>query len=570
MIRSRKFARVFGTIYSLLGLKLYTEYQLFYMPPSIGLITLNAKFIHSSLSIRYLRNVTQKEGFDNVWIKEFVISQPIWKIAAEILSNKPDVLGISVYIWNRGQSFELIERLKKQDPSIRVVIGGPEVSFDMTSTDQYTVIAGEGEKKWIEFLEHFQKKTLPSDEKLKDWESYGENLPELTPAYIKEDLPQLKNRLVYLETSRGCPYLCSFCLSALDKTVRFFDDRTIRQQINLLIKGGVTKIKFIDRTFNLKPSHMKKLMSWLLKFKGIAFHFEVVGDLLTDDLFDFLETVPKGMFQFELGVQTTDQSSQEKIKRKQNNKKLFSAIERLISSNLIHIHCDLIFGLPGETLDDALNSFEEVCALRPHELQLGFLKFLPGAPIKEIIDDHGYKYQSTPPYEFISNNDLSASQLNYLKKFEEVFDIFYNSKRFRFTVQRLLKKLPAVNIFNSLLEHMESNNLFNQSHSLNAQYKIIHDTFALNKDPVALDILRLDYLYAQRVYRLPRFLEIDGARQKTWGGDKKTPLVPFLHTIQIEKGDAEIKPSPSLQFCAVVHAVESSGYLNPPSLNWVS
>jgi len=162
------------------------------MSSSIGLITLNAKFIHSSLSIRYLRNVTQKEGFDNVWIQEFVISQPIWKVAAEILSNKPDVLGISVYIWNRGQSFELIERLKKQDPSIRIVIGGPEVSFDMTSTDQYTVIAGEGEKKWIEFLEHFQKKTLPSDEKLKDWESYGENLPELTPAYIKEDLSQLK------------------------------------------------------------------------------------------------------------------------------------------------------------------------------------------------------------------------------------------------------------------------------------------------------------------------------------------------------------------------------------------
>jgi hypothetical protein len=208
--------------------------------------------------------------------------------------------------------------------------------------------------------------------------------------------------------------------------------------------------------------------------------------------------------------------------------------------------------------------------LRPHELQLGFLKFLPGAPIKNIITDYGYKYQSTPPYEFISNNDLSASQLNYLKKFEEVFDMFYNSKRFRFTVQRLLKKLPAVNIFNSLLEHMESNNLFNQPHSLNAQYKIIHDTFTLNKDPAALDILRLDYLYAQRVYRLPQFLEIDGARQKTWPGDKKTPLVPFLHTIQIDKGDAEIKPASSLQFCAVVHAVESSGYLNPPSLNWVS
>jgi len=539
------------------------------MSLSIGLVTLNAKFIHSSLSIRYLRNVTKNEGFDNVWIQEFVISQPIWKVAAKILSQKPTILGVSVYIWNRRQSFELIERLKKQDPSMVIVLGGPEVSFDMNSTDLYTVIAGEGEAKWIDFLEHFQKKTLPSTDTLKDWESYGTNLPELTPAYVKDDLPQLKNRLVYMETSRGCPYLCSFCLSALDKTVRFFNDQMVQEQINLLIKGGVTKIKFVDRTFNLKPSHMKKLIRKLSKFSGIAFHFEVVGDLLTDNLLDFLETVPEGMFQFEIGVQTTNSSSQEKIERKQNNKKLFSAIDRLISANLIHIHCDLIFGLPGETLDDILKSFENVCMLRPHELQLGFLKFLPGSPIKNLVSDYGYKYQSTPPYEFISNNDLSASQLNYLKKFEDVFDMFYNSKRFRFTIQCLLKKLSAVEVFNSLLEYMESNNLFDQSHSLNAQYKIIHDTFFLEIDSAALDILRLDYLYAQRVYHIPQFLEIDGTRQKTWPGDRKTPLVPFMHTIRIAKGDAEVTPAPFPQYCAVVHAEDSPGYMNPPSLNWV-
>ena len=148
------------------------------MSLSIGLVTLNAKFIHSSLSIRYLRNVAQNEGYDNVWIQEFVINQPIWKVAAEILNQKPNILGISIYIWNRRQSLELIERLKKQDPSLGLVVGGPEVSFDMHSTDQYTVIAGEGEAKWIEFLEHFQNKDSPTPETLKDWESYGTNLPE--------------------------------------------------------------------------------------------------------------------------------------------------------------------------------------------------------------------------------------------------------------------------------------------------------------------------------------------------------------------------------------------------------
>ena len=540
------------------------------MSPSIGLVTLNAKFIHSSLSIRYLRNVTKSEGFDNVWIQEFVIGQPIWKVAAEILSKKPSVLGISVYIWNRRQSLELLERLKKQDPSLVIVLGGPEVSFEMNSTGLYTIIAGEGEAKWIEFLRHFKKKTHPSVETLRGWGSYGTNLPKLTPAYVKEDLPKLKNRLVYMETSRGCPYLCSFCLSALDKTVRFFDNQTVHGQINLLVKGGVKKIKFVDRTFNLKPSHMKGLIRWLSEFRGVAFHFEVVGDLLTDDLLDFLETVPEGMFQFEIGIQTTNPSSQEIIERKQDDSKLFSAINRLINTNLIHIHCDLIFGLPGETLGDMLKSFEKVCVLRPHELQLGFLKFLPGSPIKNLVSNYGYEYQSTPPYEFISNNDLSASQLNYLKKLEEVFDIYYNSKRFRFTIRYLLKKLSAVEIFNSLLDHMESNNLFSQPHSLAVQYKIIHDTFSLKIDPAALDILRMDYLYAQRVYRLPRFLEIDGTRKKTWSGDRKTPLVPFLHTIRIAKGDAEITPAPSPQYCAVVHAEDSPGYLNPPSLNWVS
>ena len=540
------------------------------MSLSIGLITLNAKFIHSSLSIRYLRNVTKGEGFDNVWIKEFVISQPIWKIAAEVLSQKPRILGVSVYIWNRRQSLELVERLKKQDPLIVIVLGGPEVSFDMHSTEQYTVIAGEGEAKWIEFLDHFQKKTIPSAETINNWESYGTNLPKLIPAYIKDDMPQLKNRLVYMETSRGCPYLCSFCLSSLDKTVRFFNNQTVRDQINLLIKGGVTKIKFVDRTFNLKPSHVKELIRWLSKFRGIAFHFEVVGDLLTNDLLDFLETVPEGMFQFEIGVQTTDPSSQERIERKQDNTKLFAAMDRLIRANLIHIHCDLIFGLPGETLDDILKSFEKVCMLRPHELQLGFLKFLPGSPIKNLINDYGYKYQSTPPYEFIANKNLSASQLNYLKKFEDVFDTFYNSKRFRFSIQHLLKKLSAVEVFNSLLDYMEAKNLFYQSHSLNTQYKIIHDTFSLGGDSTTLDILRMDYLYSQRVYHLPKFLGIEGTRQKTWAEDRKTPLVPFMHIIRIAKGEAEVTPALSTKYCAVVHTEDSPGYINPPSLNWVS
>ena len=540
------------------------------MKRSIGLITLNAKFIHSSLSIRYLRNTAKRAGYENTWIQEFVINQPVWKIAAEILRRKPEVLGISIYIWNRRQSFELIERLKIQDPSLTIVVGGPEVSFNTPSTDRYTVISGEGEKKWLEFLDCHQRGEPPSRESLNRWSTYGTDAPELTPPYTQTDLPQLKNRLVYLETSRGCPYLCSFCLSALDPSVRYFDDEITRSQIELLLGGGVTKIKFIDRTFNLRPTRMKELMTWLSQFRGASFHFEIVGDLINNDLLDFLDTVPEGMFQFEIGVQTTVPSTQKAIQRKQDKGKLFSVIDRLIRTHRIHVHCDLIFGLPGEALDDTLKSFEEVCALHPHKLQLGFLKFLPGAPIRNLIERHGYQFQSTPPYEFISNADLSAHEVIYLKKLDGVFDLFYNSKRFRFSIRQLLRKYSPVAIFNNLLEHMELKDAINQSHSLDDQYQILHDTFSLGADPATLDLLRLDYLYAQRVYRLPHFLQIQGSKQKTWQGDRKTPLVPFQHQICIHAGEVEVVPASSTQYCAVVHTEGSSGYLRPPTLEWVS
>ena len=330
------------------------------MQRSIGLVTLNAKFIHSSLGLRYLRNAAREAGHKNVWIKEFVINQPVWKIASEIQKLKPDILGIGIYIWNRSQSFELIERLQKQNPNLKIVIGGPEVSFETETSADCPVISGEGEKKWLEYLQIIDQGEVPLKEVLDRWKTYGSDLPDLKPAYLKEDYSQLKNRIVYFETSRGCPYLCSFCLSALDKTVRYFDDEQIYNQIKNLIDAGVKKLKFVDRTFNLKPDRMKSLMEWLSQFIGSEFHFEVVGDILTPDILKFLETVPPGMFQFEIGIQTTDESVQESIERKQNNQKLFDTIKTLLAQDRIHFHCDLIFGLPGENMEKILNSFRDV------------------------------------------------------------------------------------------------------------------------------------------------------------------------------------------------------------------
>lgn len=544
------------------------------MNPSTGIITLNAKFIHSSLSLRYLRNAARRAGFENVWIREYIINQPVWKIAADILKREPDILGLSVYIWNRRQSFELLEHLQKQRPEMKIVLGGPEVSFEPELPDDYTLIAGEGETKFVEYLNFAAKGESPPKEILDRWNTYGNDLPDLHPPYIEEDYPQLVNRYAYIEASRGCPYLCSFCLSALDKKVRYFDDADIRQQITRLIENGTHKIKFVDRTFNLQPKRMMSLMQWLTQFAGTEFHFEVVGDLLNDDMMQFLSTVPQGMFQFEIGIQTTTEEVQSTVHRKQSNAKLFNTIQTLIQQDRVHLHCDLIFGLPGETLNELMESFTEVLKLKPHELQLGFLKFLPGAPIRDKIESHEYRYLSFPPYEFLSHKDLSAEEVRFLKQFNETFDLFYNSKRFQFSLDHLFQSREPVDVFKQLMAALEKENRVLNALSLDHQYRIFAETFCLESDPLAWDLLQLDFLYHQRSFRLPGFMTArlasnGSARPKTWDGDRKTIVVPFRHTLEWQGLEPKLTPAPSPVYYAVAHAEAGSGYISRPRIERV-
>jgi len=533
------------------------------MDLSIGIVTLNAKYIHTSLSLPYLRNAARRAGHGNVWTQEFTINQPLWKIAAAILAREPDVLGISVYIWNREQSFDLIDRLSKQRPGLSIVVGGPEVSFEPELAEDYIQIAGEGEKKWVEYLGYRARGETPPRQARERWNRYGEDLPELAPPYTGEDAGNVRGRIAYLETSRGCPYLCSFCLSARDKSVRYFDDEQQKEQIELLVQAGARCIKFVDRTFNLKPARMQSLMTWLARFDKQTFHFEVVADLLTDDLLDFLATVPRGRFQFEIGIQTTRETTQGLIDRRQDNGRLFTALGRLVRENRVHFHCDLIFGLPGETLEDCLNSFRKVLAIRPDELQLGFLKFLPGAPIRALVESHGYRFQARPPYEVLSHRDLSAGELIHLKKFAEMFDTFYNSRRFRFTLDHLFETRDAVAVFERLLEAVEARDGLFKALALDDQYHVLYETFALGDSPLTVDLLKLDYLYAQRTYRLPGFLRDREPPATTWTKDRRTPVVAFSHAIEISGGRARLTPQPGPRRYAIEH-VEDGGYIHAP------
>jgi len=539
------------------------------MSLNVGIVTLNAKYIHTSLSLRYLRNAARSAGFEDAWISEYEIDKPVWKIAADIQNKKPDVIGVSVYIWNRVQSFQLIEILKKQNPCLNIIVGGPEVSFEDELVDDYFVVGGEGEGKWVEALSFIERGETPDNKTLNRWKTYGNDLPKLMPPYTSADRNLIKNRISYIETSRGCPYLCSFCLSALDEKVRYFDDALIKEQIEFLVGAGVKTIKFIDRTFNLKPKRVMELMTWLIHFEGTSFHFEVVGDILTEKILKFLETVPEGMFQFEIGIQTADEKVQESVHRKQRNEKLFTNIRRILDAGKIHLHCDLIFGLPGETLKMILSSFDSVFELHAHELQLGFLKFLPGAPIRELIEKHEYKFQSFPPYETISHKDLSAEEIIFLKKFADVFELFYNSKRFRFSISYLLKSFEPSTLFKHLLNHMEENDLINRNHSLDNQYKIFAEAFNLNNNPVDLDLLRLDFAYSQKAFRFPEFLRRTDGRDnkyKVWSGDKKSPLFPFSHDIDLKGGSAVLKPSDETLYYAFLHPEDKNGYISDPVL----
>jgi anaerobic magnesium-protoporphyrin IX monomethyl ester cyclase len=295
-----------------------------------------------------------------------------------------------------------------------------------------------------------------------------------------------------------------------------------------------------------------------------------VGDILTPEILDFLKTVPPGMFQFEIGIQTTTESVQETIQRKQSNQKLFKTIQQLVEQDRIHFHCDLIFGLPGEPIEHIRESFSLVMALRPHELQLGFLKFLPGAPINNLVEKHQYLYQSTPPYELISHQDLSAEEVLYLKQFEDIFDRYYNSKRFRFSIQYLLEKMDPVKLFDSLLEYHATHDLLMNPVSLDEYYRIFKDTFYPVPTLMEKDLLKLDYLYAQRAFRLPGILSAKSKPPvKTWKKDRKSPIIQFDHEIEITGSQAILKVSPNPVYYAIAHSQNGDGYFRRPTINAV-
>lgn len=427
---------------------------------NVIICTLNSKYIHSSLAPWYLKASIEYNCPDNVKanVIEGTINDRLETIAQDIVALKPDVIGLSCYIWNINHIKRLLKMIKSEIKPI-VVLGGPEVSFNAKAILESEplvdfIIAGEGEKPFATFinaiLNESEYSNIPGlcfshDNKVYIQKPYEDNEDPPIP-YSKEYMDSLKGRLPYLETSRGCPYSCAFCLSGSCGSVRFFDINRAKDEILKLSKSGSKTIKLVDRTFNCNPKRAYTIFQFLIDNfdiaipKDVCFHFEIAGDILDEETIKLLSTAPTGLIQFEIGLQSFNSKTLDAINRKTDINKLIGNIEKLIRHGNIHIHIDLIAGLPFEDLKSFKDSFNIAYNLKPHMLQLGFLKLLFGSQMRENPHDYPCEYSQEAPYEVIETPWLTSDELEFLHYTEDSLDRLYNSGRFRRTLEYILEQ----------------------------------------------------------------------------------------------------------------------------------
>ncbi len=419
----------------------------------IVLLAINAKYIHTSLSVRELRGYAKNHGVE-CEIAEYTINNHLEEIFRGIYEKRPDLLGISCYIWN----IELVEKLcnlmKKVLPDTRIFLGGPEVSYRpdevLRKINADFVISGQGENAMLSLVnvlenggEDFSK--CPSLTYMAGEEivvnPIGEPVDMSQIAFGYDDFSEVENKICYYEAQRGCPFKCQYCISSVERGVHFAPIEKVRSELGVFLAHKVRQVKFVDRTFNCNEKFAAEIVRFLIENdNGVTnFHFEVAAELLTDGFMELLQSARKGLFQLEIGVQSTNEHTLEAIQRKNDFEYLKYCVGRLKSSENIHLHLDLIAGLPGEDLASFKNSFNMVHSLFPHQLQLGFLKILRGAGMEKMCDEYEILYSPYPPYEVISTSVLTFDEVLYLKDVEDMCEIFYNSNRFSNMIKLLLE-----------------------------------------------------------------------------------------------------------------------------------
>jgi len=493
----------------------------------VALVSLNAKFIHSNLAIDYLRAYSEIQQLPvSFEILEFHINQPVDYIVGEILSLGVDIIGFSCYIWNISETLHVITRLKLAKPDLTVIVGGPEVSYDTKALmGQYPeidfCITGEGEIAFAMLL----SRLLLEDPK--DATQYAlsemskriiqgepvhlDELPSPYPANLEE---RYRNKLVYLETSRGCPFNCQYCLSANTRGVRYFPWERVKAEFIKLLDAGVPQVKLIDRTFNAKPAWALKIFEFLLEESTrrgafleakppTIFHFEISADILTEELLTYLSTVPSGLFQFEIGIQSTTPEVLDAVSRKSEWDELARIIKRLAEPGNIHLHLDLIAGLPYETYESFQKSFDDVYGLGGHRIQLGFLKLLKGSGLRVNSEKLGLVFDPYAPYEIIRTPTMSAQDLTRLKRIESLLEQYHNTHRFGLTLWLLCNRLytSPFQFFEDFAAYFEKRGLHRVSHSQLALYDILYRYLRQEHPeilPIAVETLKFDFLRTER------------------------------------------------------------------------
>ena len=494
---------------------------------NILLTTLNSKFIHTALSIRYLKSYC-KEDFPSIDIEEYTINQNTDYIAREIYKKNADIVAFSTYIWNMRETLEITEILKTVNPNMIIILGGPEVSYnaeDILRDNDYIdyIIYGEGEETLKQLLLSIRdKKDIGSIQGVvyrngKDIYTNAarpliEDLDSI-PSPFDDDIESFKNKIAYFESSRGCPFNCQFCLSSTIKGVRFFSLERAKSDLKKLIDIGVSQVKFVDRTFNAKKGYAMEIMNFIVeqKTKGINFHFEVTAHLVDDEMIDFLSNIKAGLFQFEVGVQSTNAETLKAIDRTTDFEKLSYVINRINSFNNIHLHLDLIAGLPYEGYESFRKSFNDVYNLNPHKLQLGFLKLLRGSELRKKSDEYGFKFIDIAPYEVLENDYISYDELSKLKNVEDIVDKYGNEWYFKNTIDYIIENYfeTPFDFYKDFSNYWELKEYHTVSHGRMSLYEKLYEflssSVADNEEFVS-NLIKYDFLLNNKTSTLPVFL----------------------------------------------------------------
>lgn len=413
--------------------------------PYIWLATANARFSHPAFGLRYLK-ANMGRLTSQIGIAEFTLSESPEHMAQSLLAHSPKIIGLGVYIWNVSLLTRVAHRLKADRPDIVLVIGGPEVSFEYEKTAIFEsadyLVRGEADLAFRELAGAILEGRRPQGKVIEG------GLPDLAAlalpyeTYSDEDLAR---RITYVEASRGCPYHCEFCLSSLDPRVREFPLEPLLESFKRLIERGTSQFKFVDRTFNLREDRCVAILDFFLTHwrDGMRLHFEIVPDKLSETLIEGMRRFPDGGLHLEVGVQTLNPDVLERISRRQDVERSLGILQRLRTETGALIHADLVLGLPGETWESLAGGFDRLIRRNPHELQVGILKRLKGAPIDRHTETFGMVFSEEPPYEVLENNTLNSEQMQRLKRFARYFDLYYNSGNFPQSLAYLWKSRPS-------------------------------------------------------------------------------------------------------------------------------